>query len=341
MLAELRENAFLTPEWCESWFRHFGDSLTPFVPALKTPDGRLRGLLPLALPRSGYPRTCRIAGANLGDQLYPVARPGDEPEVAAFVGEALRSPPEPWSVLAFDHVDLDAPWVDALAEATRVRLRRLDRTSVGMPLIELRRYEDWDAYLQARSSHLRSQIRKHARRIERNHAVRVRRTEAPGELEADMSSFFELHGMRFAGKSLLLTDRGRAFHRDFAAAALARGWLRLWFLELDEQPIATWYGWRIGDRYAFYNQGFNPEWSRLSPGGVLLSRVIESAFEERAREFDFLLGEEAYKFRYVDRSREVSDVTLARPLPHPAAVVTSAGYGLRRLRWKVRSWVRR
>jgi CelD/BcsL family acetyltransferase involved in cellulose biosynthesis len=59
--------------------------------------------------------------------------------------------------------------------------------------------------------------------------------------------------------------------------------------------------------------------------------VIRSALEEGASEFDFLAGDERYKFRFAEGSREVDDVALARALPHPAWVVVGAEYGLRRV----------
>jgi len=148
-----------------------------------------------------------------------------------------------------------------------------------------------------------------------------------------MRLFFDLHDRRFAegGGSSLSAERARSFHLDFAKAAMEQGWLRLWFLELDGSPAAAWYGWRLGDRYSYYNSGFDPEHASLSPGLVLISAVIESAFEEGATEFDFLLGEESYKYRFAERERTVSDVSLARSLPHPASFVTAAEYGARRV----------
>jgi CelD/BcsL family acetyltransferase involved in cellulose biosynthesis len=110
---------------------------------------------------------------------------------------------------------------------------------------------------------------------------------------------------------------------DFAAAALERGWLRLWLLEVDGEPIAAWYGWRLGGRYAYYNSGFDPERSQLRPGLVLLAGVIRAALEEGAEEFDFLLGDESYKFRFAEDSRTVHNVTVARAW-HPALLVTGA-----------------
>jgi CelD/BcsL family acetyltransferase involved in cellulose biosynthesis len=331
-LAVRRGNGFLTPEWFGAWTRHYGDEQIPFVPLLRGPNGALRGLLPLALPRSGHPRVCRLAGANLGDRFHPVSQPDSEAEVAAAAGEALAEAPEPWSVISLDHVQVDEPWVEALGDATGRRLSTRGRIAAPLPLIDIAAHESWDAYLATRSSNFRQQVRRFARRAAREAELRIRRTESAEELRSDMQTFFDLHDKRFTerGGSSLSAERARSFHLDFAAAALERGWLRLWHLELNGRPAAAWYGWRLGERYSYYNSGFDPAFSSLSPGLVLISAVIESAFDEGAVEFDFLLGEESYKYRFAERERTVSDVTLARALPHPASVVTAAEYGTRR-----------
>jgi CelD/BcsL family acetyltransferase involved in cellulose biosynthesis len=331
-LAVARGNGFVTPEWFRAWADHYGDEQAPFVPLLRAPDGGLRGLLPLALPRSGHPRACRIAGANLGDRFHPVCEPASEAEVAAAAGEALAEAPQPWSVISLDHVQVDEPWVEALREATGQRLSLRSRVASPLPLIDIAKHESWDAYLATRSSNFRQQVRRFARRAAREAEVRIRRTEPADDVEADMRTFFALHDKRFGerGGSSLSAERARSFHLDFARASLGQGWLRLWFLELDGAPAAAWYGWRLGERYSYYNSGFDPAFGALSPGLVLISAVIESAFEEGATEFDFLLGEESYKYRFAERDRRVSDVTLARALPHPASAVTAAEYGARR-----------
>jgi CelD/BcsL family acetyltransferase involved in cellulose biosynthesis len=332
-LAVGRGNGFVTPEWFGAWLRHYGEEHTPFVPLLRGPEGALRGLLPLALPRSGHPRVCRIAGANLGDRFHLVCEPEDEAEVGAAVGEALADSPEPWSVISLDHVQVDEPWIEALGEATGRRLSTRRRVAAPLPLIDIAAHESWDAYLATRSSNFRQQVRRFARRAAREAELRVRRTESPDDLESDMRTFFDLHDKRLSGRggSSLSAERARSFHLDFAAAALEQGWLRLWLLELDGSPAAAWYGWRVGERYSYYNSGFDPAFASLSPGLVLISAIIESAFEEGAAEFDFLLGEESYKYRFAERERTVSDVTLARVLPHPAGAVAGAEFAARGL----------
>jgi CelD/BcsL family acetyltransferase involved in cellulose biosynthesis len=334
-LAERCGNVFLTPEWFRCWFDHYGAKSAPFVPILRGTAGKVRGLFPLALARSGHPRVCRIPGADLGDHFHPLSDPGEESEVGAAVGEALASAPEPWSILALHHVDLQRGWLPALAAGTGLRLRARERNPDTMPRIDLSVHENWDAYLAALSSKLRYQIRKSTRRLADRHSVQVRRTETAEEVRSDMSTFFDLHARRYP-TSALGDEQARAFHLSFAAAALERGWLRLWSLAIDDVPAATFYGWRVGPRYLVYNQGFDPHWAKSSPGLVLLSAVLQSAFEEGASEFDFLRGDEPYKYRFADDERTISDVTLARSLPHPASLVASAGHGAYKARRLIR-----
>lgn len=336
-LAEARGNAFLSPEWFSCWFEEYGDTAHPLVAVLPGEAGEVRGLMAFALPVSGRPRTCRIAGANLGDCFSPLAATGEEPAVAAAAGEALREATVPWSVIALDHVEEADTWIDGLEGGLGARMRRHSRPSAGLPWIDLSSHDGWEGYLAARSSHLRKRLRQLDRRQVRDHAVSMRRTERADQVGSDVATFFELHDRRWAGRggSSLDSDRARAFHRRFAEAAQRRGWLRLWFLEYDGNPVAAWYGWRLGRRYSFYNGGFDPEFSSLSPGMVLLVAVIESAFAEGATEFDFLLGDEGYKQRFAERERTVSDISLARAMPHPAGAMTGARFAARRLARKV------
>ncbi len=342
-LAVRRGNGFLTPEWFRAWLQAYGDEAEPFVPVVRSADGSLRGLLPLALSRSGRPRVCRLAGANLGDRFHPVCAEGDEGAVATEVGESLALQGEPWSVISLVHVQTEPPWLGALAEGTGARLRIRERIAGPLPYLDLSAHDGWDAYLQSRSSNLRQQIRRFTRRAENAGSMKIRRAERPDELRADLSTFFRLHDARFGarGGSTLSSERAQQFHLDFAAAALRRGWLRLWFLELDGNAVAAWYGWSLGGRYSYYNSGLDPDHSSLRPGLVLLAAVIASAFEEGASEFDFLLGDEAYKYRFAEGERTVSDVSIARAAPHPASLLTGAEFAARRTFRQVPPSVRR
>ena len=126
------------------------------------------------------------------------------------------------------------------------------------------------------------------------------------------------------------SSRAREFQLDFARAARAHDWLRLWFLEVDETPVAAWYGWSIGGRYLYYQAGFDPAWSDSSPGLVLLAHTIEAALEEGACEYDMLLGDEAFKTRFATASRTGRTLVVVRTA-HVARALVTADVALRRL----------
>jgi CelD/BcsL family acetyltransferase involved in cellulose biosynthesis len=107
--------------------------------------------------------------------------------------------------------------------------------------------------------------------------------------------------------------------------------LRLLLLCVDGAPIAAWYGWMIGGRYAYYQAGFDPAWSRSSPGLVLLAETVRIATEEGAREYDLLRGDEDFKFRFAAGTRTGRSLSMAVP-GHPAALRASAA-NLARLAW--------
>lgn len=312
-LAEARGNAFVTPEWYAAWRDSYGAGTSPRVVAVRR-GADLIGVVPLQRSRQGAARLLRFGGSNLGDDFHAAALPGDEDEVwRACVGALMAS--RDWGALLLERVPAGATWVAAMRDAAPRRLGAIHLKRDRMPAIDLGG-QTWDEYLAGRSAKLRSQIRRDTRLLEREHGLVIRLSDDPGTLDRDMEAFFHLHLSRWAerGGSRSIMERSRAFHLRFAREAQARGWLRLWILELDSEPAAAWYGWRLGDSYSHYLGGFDPRWSNRGLGIVVLARAIRAAIEEGAAEFDFLLGTEPYKFRFATGERAVETVALARPL---------------------------
>ena len=327
-LAEELGNAFVTPEWYHASLRHYGEGAQPFVPVVRERDGRLRGLLPLVIHARGRLRTVRFGGANVGDHFQPVARGDDDVMVSVAAARALADERRRWAIVVLDNVT-SAPWLQSLLASCPRRLAPVDEGSRVLPYADLP--DGFDAYMATRKGHFRANLRRRQRQLEAAHTVRFRRTEHESELAADLERFFELHTRRWdaRGGSIALSERARAFHHDFARAALEAGWLRLWSLEADGETIATWYGWRLGPRYAYYLGGFDTAWSRYGIGLLLVARTIRDACDEGCSVYDMLLGDEPWKESFETGRRSVRTV-LATPARHPARLVTAAEVGLRR-----------
>ena len=181
-----------------------------------------------------------------------------------------------------------------------------------LPFIDLG--EGYEAYLAGRSRNFRSQLGRRRRKLEGEHGLSFRLTQGGEALEADFDLFLGLHQERWSrrGGSSSAGDDLELFQRRFAAATLERGWLRLWTAEADGAPAASWYGWRIGDRYCYSLSGLDEAFEKLSLGTVLLAHTIEQAAAEGATTYDMMWGDESYKRRFETGRREVGTWVLGR-----------------------------
>ncbi len=304
MLAERGGNLFSTWEWTTSWWRHFGRGRPLLVTAARRADGSLLAILPLYLSATRPLRIARFIGHGLGDQLGPICDPLHRQAAAHALRSVLAKHPRRCDVFIGDGLRGDEGWGPMLGGAV---LRR-----AGSPVLRIDG-ASWDEFLDARSANFRQQVRSRERRLARAHELRYRLADDPNRLQTDLDSLFTLHEARWGKRRSDSLRGGRAaFHRDFAARALKRGWLRLWFLELDGRAVAAWYGFRFGGAEWYYQMGRDPAWKRESVGFVLLSHSVREAINDGIREYKLLLGDEPYKSRFADEDPGLETVVVPR-----------------------------
>ncbi len=317
VLAEEASNAFVSPEWFLAWQQRYGQVDAPYVVVVRDDGGSLRGVMPFVKRRTGPFSVLRFAGGALGDRFEPACVPADRTPVAAAAAVALRERGRDWSAVVLDWVEDDEPWLDAFVRETRRGLARTRVRTTPLPYLDLSGL-GWESYLASRSRNFRGQLGRRRRGLERDHEVVFHTVTDGAEIEARVETLFRLHESRWQGRgaSSLAAERRRLFLGDFARLAHEAGWLRLVFVELDGKPVAGWYGWHIGERFAYFQAGLDPEYAGHSTGFVLLGHTLEKAFAEAAGEYDFLRGDEDYKLRFTDTTRQASTWFLA-PRLHP------------------------
>jgi CelD/BcsL family acetyltransferase involved in cellulose biosynthesis len=316
-LAAARGNAFLTPEWYLAALDVLHDGAVPAVAVMRWGGGAVRGILPLVDRRSSRgSRLISFPGTRLGDIFHPVGEEEDEVEIAATVAPALARHVGARCSLDLGRVSVGTGWWRELARAWPGRMTVIAQPQEVLPYIALDGF-DWQGYLATRSGQFRSQLKRKMRSLERDHEVRVRRSETAEEVSNDLDTLFDLHDARWEerpGASSFADREARDLHRAFATAAHEHGWLRLYVLEVDGGGAAAWYGWHVGDRFSYYQAGFEPAWSRYSVGFLLLAETVREAIAEGAAEYDLLVGDEAFKARFATGERLGSSVLLAPPI---------------------------
>ncbi len=114
-------------------------------------------------------------------------------------------------------------------------------------------------------------------------------------------------------KQAWLNEGRRAVFHEVAAAAQADGSLQLMFMEVEGQKAAALFNFEYAGRVWVYNSGLDPaSFGHLSLGVVLTARAIETAIERGNREFDFLRGNEEYKYRFGAQDTTVHRLQMSR-----------------------------
>jgi CelD/BcsL family acetyltransferase involved in cellulose biosynthesis len=114
-----------------------------------------------------------------------------------------------------------------------------------------------------------------------------------------INTFIALHRLSSRDKDAFMDDQMQGYFHALAAMLAEQGWLQLSFLEIEGQAIATYFCFEYHNEVQVYNSGYDPQaYSQLSPGWVLLARLIEDAIRQGRSRFDFLQGDEDYKHRF-------------------------------------------
>lgn len=184
------------------------------------------------------------------------------------------------------------------------------------PVLELP--NSWEEYLKMLGKNMREQIKRYPKRLGKEFAVEYSLAQTERETQIALDDLFRLHGARWRARGqtgVLATPRRQKFHRAVCSAFLKNDWLRLWTLRCNEKPVCVLLNYFYNGKYYFFIGGFDPEYSRWSVGVCLFSVIFQRAIDEGAREFDFLKGEEEYKYRYGAQNRDYKTISFFQNSP--------------------------
>jgi len=322
--AELLESStsdcvFLTWEWLHTWWKHLGAGRQLDLIAVRQGE-ELIGLAPLMVrrPRLGRLIPCRTreflgTGSVGSDYLDVIVRRGRESEALDALAAHLAREE---LVLNLEQVNRrSCAALGLAARLARRGWRDTERAANVCPFIDLRGLT-WDSYLASLGPEHRYNCKRRLRALPKRFDMRFEQVASEDERPDALGVLVALHIERWSARGGSTALRGAkvvAFHEEVTRLALERGWLRLFVLRLDGKPVAALYGFRYRDAFSFYQSGFDPSYSRYSVGQATVALTIKHAIEEGATEYDFLHGDERYKFNWARQVRELGQLELYPP----------------------------
>ncbi len=162
--------------------------------------------------------------------------------------------------------------------------------------------DSFDTYLVDVGKKERHEIRRKRRRYQRLIGEVDHEVHRGGGWALD--EFVRLHRLAGGDKGEFMTDERR---RLFGELMELEGW-RIDLLRDGDRATAAVVGFSDDSGYYLYNSAYDPDLGQASPGVVLLGRMLEQAIVEGCPRFDFLKGDEPYKFRMGARKRLLTEI---------------------------------
>jgi hypothetical protein len=321
---------FMTWQWQSLWWEHFGapahssqsqgrEDCKLHLLAVRDEEGALVGIAPLFIAAEPLPplkeyrrgelrpggegspvRTVRIVGGiDIADYLDIIAPTERMAEVLGVALGYLLERREEWDVIDLHSLPQFSPSRDLLSKLAQERgLEAQIFPEDVSPVLELP--GDWETYLMSLRKKDRHELRRKVRKLEGRDDVRWRLVPS-NDAEAmtqGMRTFLDLHRMSGVDKAHFMDDHMAHFFLTMASELADTGWLDLAILEVDKQPASAYLSFRYGDRLYLYNSGYSQQFAAYSAGVALLAYRIHKAILQGFRCFDFLRGDEPYKYDF-------------------------------------------
>ncbi len=309
---------YLSHEWLSTWWKHFGE-VNKLNILLIEKDHQVIGIVPLMKTeyRTGLLKlraleTIGSVNCNYVGLIPPENREEAVTALLAYVEEALVNN---GIVLRLTLVPEDSKFLDALRSH---RAQFSENLVIQETVMTLAPYVSlpttWDEYYRSLGQRRRRVLRMAMRSLERAHSVEFQVCTAE-TLEDRLSKFFDLHQKRWQSvhvSGVFSDPKVREFYRDVATQFLKKKWLHFSCLTADDEMVSADYGFVYDRKHYSATAARDIRYSKYSVGHLHYMFLIKAAIENGLQEFDFLRGDEPYKFYWTKSAKRYVQLIVVR-----------------------------
>jgi CelD/BcsL family acetyltransferase involved in cellulose biosynthesis len=317
---------FQNGRWLEAWYNAFADTagVEPLIAVISNAATSEQAvLLPLIRRTQAGIRIIEPADLDLTDYNAPLlgaATPSDASAAHAMwrdLRAALRRLPGGADLIRLRKmpVELDGkPNPLALLGGAGPCSLNGNIVSTG---------EDFDAWRFTLERTVRKELERSWRVFTRDSAAAFKIITNKDDALRVLSTMESQQGerMQHLGLNFVLNDETyAAFYRNLVGENVENGYAVLSALTVGDEVVATLLGIRQGARYVMVRiSNAGEKWSNCSPGRLVIERTMAALHRDGVRQFDFSIGNYAYKRRFGVARIALVDFTAAlswRGLPY-------------------------
>lgn len=152
----------------------------------------------------------------------------------------------------------------------------------------------WEEYLESLERTDRKELKRKFKRLETiSHSFHYLESQ---EIENEFSDFIRLHKLSDFAKEKFMTGPMELFFKDIFSLSI-QGWKqKIAILKINDMSVASVFFFENEDSLLLYNSGYDPEQKYYSVGLLLIAQLIRYSIENKKKKFDFLRGNERYKY---------------------------------------------
>lgn len=151
----------------------------------------------------------------------------------------------------------------------------------------------WEEYLAGLERKHRKELKRKIKRLEEEKSF-YECSEAT--VKTDFDEFVRLHRLSDPAKNQFMSEPMKQFFWELMTMPIV-GWKSsLCFLKIEGKIAAGIMSFENQDEYWLYNSGYDPEFAYYSVGLLLKAHSIKKAIETGKKKYDFLRGNERYKY---------------------------------------------
>ncbi len=294
---------FQTKDWLMLWMKYWGKNGKTVIYAVFDND-ELVGIAPFHITDRinilGAPGP--TVGSSLSDFGDIIIKSGREKEVwEAVLKNIKRDSSTSLGMTKGKNIRMEFNFIREESPSFKVLQNlggKVEEMEVS-PYIDLPK--TWDEYLSTLDRHDRHEIRRKMRKAEESGVVQV----CHEINEENIKDFFKLMIASNENKGSFLSENMKIFFDEVIMRFGPNKLLTLCFLRYNNISIAGILLFYQKNDVLLYNSGFDPKYSFLSPGLILNVYSIKQAIEERKNRFDFLRGNEKYKYDLGGKERKL------------------------------------
>jgi len=307
LLQHCDHSIFSTWEYLSTWWTYYGKGANLKV-LLAQENEETLSIAPLMVSNqasSHFGGLHKIQFIGHGSDYADFILPNDNPKYLELFFDHLLQFSE-WDIIELEGISEESNTTKALSAIHdhRPELELNEWSSCSY----IRLSDSFKGFMKGLSRNVRKNLARRMRRLQESYKVEFKTQNDFDSVRAAMEVFFNLHDKRWQSKGepgVFANQVNRDFHVSLAETFNEKGWLALYFLSVDDEPISAAYTYDYGQKKYGCLTGFEPEFGQFGVGNLLKIHILEDCFRKRFREYDLGRGSESYKTEWATGNRKL------------------------------------